>query len=92
MSNNYYSKTSNETDMRKFSNSVNAYIFPNHIEGVGVSYDRHFRTKPEIKKEISELKSLPLSQEEYNRRLKKLKEELEGRSQIHPSKNFKKYS
>lgn len=90
MSNDYHSEPSINVDMSKFSNYVKANLYPNRVEGVGVSYKRHFRTIAEIQKEIVELKNLPLSQEEYFRRLKKLKEELEERKQTHSPPMFKK--
>lgn len=83
MSNDYYSKPSKDVDMSKSSSYVRAKLYPHHVEGVGISYRRHFRTKEEIKHEIAKLKTLSLSQEEYNRRLKYLKEELESRNQSH---------
>lgn len=75
----YFTKDSNDDDINKFSSYVNAKFYPNHIEIVGISYVRHFKTIPELEKEIAELKTMPLSQEEYYKRLKPLEEQLKQR-------------
>lgn len=82
----YFTKLSDDDDINKMSSYVNAKFFPNHIEIVGVSYARHFKTVPELEKEIAELKKLPLSQEAYERKLKPLEEQLakRRRKQIKP--------
>lgn len=86
MSSDYFVENNDKTDMTKNSSYVQAYIFPSHIEGKGIAVARHFKTKAEIQKEIEELKNLPVSQEEYDRRLAKLMEELEKRKQVHSTK------
>lgn len=75
----YFVKDSDDDDINKMSSYVNAKFFPSHIEIVGVSYARHFKTVPELEKEIEELKKLPLSHEEYEKRLKPLEEQLAKR-------------
>ncbi len=75
----YFTKPSNDDDINKMSSYVDVKFFPNHIKVVGVSYDRHFKTVPEIEEKIAELKKLPLSHEEYLKRLKPLEEQLAKR-------------
>lgn len=89
MSEQYYSIDSNDTDMEKFSSYVDVTMYPNHIEGIGVSYARHFRTIPEIEKEIEQLKNMPLSQEEYEKRKKNLESELLSRKRPYTPRTFK---
>ena len=86
MSNHYFTLDSDKTDMRKYSKYVRVKAYSSHIEGVGVAYQRHWKTKDEIIAEIDNLKNLPLSQEEYNKRLQQLQEQLEQRKQIHKPK------
>ena len=49
---NYYTVESGSSDMKKSCSYVTAYIFPSHIQAVGVSYARHFKTIAELKREI----------------------------------------
>lgn len=88
MSSEYFVENNNKTDMTKNSSYVQAYIFNQHIQGKGIAVVRHFRTKAEIQKEIEELKNLPISQEEYDRRLVELMAELEKRKQIHSTRRI----
>ena len=89
MSNHYFTLDSNKTDMRKYSRYVKVTAYPSHIQGIGVGYQRHWKTIPELNAEIDNLKKLPLSQEEYNERLQQLQEQLEQRKQIHKPKKKK---
>lgn len=86
MSNHYFTLDSDKTDMRKYSKYVKVRAYSSHIEGVGVAYQRHWKTKDEIIAEIDNLQKLPLSQEEYNKRLQQLQEQLEQRKQVHKPK------
>lgn len=86
MSNHYFTLDSDKTDMKKYSKFVRVTAYPSHIEGVGVAYQRHWKTKDEIINEIDNLKNLPLSQEEYDSRLQELQEKLEQRKQVHKPK------
>ena len=89
MSNHYFTLDSNKTDMRKYSRYVKVTAYPSHIQGIGVGYQRHWKTIPELNDEIDNLKKLPLSQEEYDERLQQLQEQLEQRKQIHKPKTKK---
>jgi hypothetical protein len=89
MSNHYFTLDSNKTDMRKYSKYVKVRVYRSHIQGIGVGYQRHWKTIPELNDEIDNLKKLPLSQEEYNERLQQLQEQLEQRKQIHKPKTKK---
>ena len=83
MKNKYFSKPNKNLDL-KMSGNVKAFMFPSCIDVTGVTYSRHWKTKSEIQKEIEELKTLPLSNEEYERRLSELRNQLEKRKQKHP--------
>lgn len=85
----YYVKDSDETDMQMSSSYVEATIYPSHIEGVGVSYARHYKTIPELEKEIEELKNKPYSQEEYDKRLAELQCLLDLRRKPHKPRTMK---
>ena len=88
----YLSVESCNTDMKKCSH-VNTYIFPSHVEGVGVSYCRHFKTIPELEAEIAnlevKLKNGNISQNEYDDSLRELQEKISARRQIHRPKKSK---
>lgn len=83
----YLSIESCNTDMKKSSSYVNAYIFPSHVEAVGVSYCRHFKTIPELEADIAnlevKLKNGTISDEEYHRQMAELQCQLSSRRQIH---------
>lgn len=79
----YFSKASSNYDM-KMASSVKAFIFPSYIEATGVTYTNHKKTKGELMKEMEELKNLPLSVEEYEKRVSELQQHIEQRTQIHP--------
>lgn len=85
----YFTKSSNDDDINKFSSYVNAKFFPSHVEVVGVSYARHFKTIPELETEIEEIKKLPLSHEEYLKRLKSLEEQLAERKRPHKPRTLR---
>jgi len=89
MPNNYFSVNSEKTDMKKYSKYVKVRAYPSHIEGVGVSYQRHWKTIPEIIEEIENLKQVPLSTEEYDKKLQELEKQLKQRKQVHRSKKQK---
>lgn len=86
MLNNYFTLDSDKTDMKKHSKYVRVTAYPSHVEGIGVAYQRHWKTKEEIIAEINNLKKLPLSQEEYDKRLQQLQKQLQERKQIHKPK------
>lgn len=83
MANQYFSRDCKNVDMKSAS-YVKAYIFPSHIEATGVTYARHWKTKAELQKEIDKLKTLPISQEEYEIRFAELQNQLKQRKQRHP--------
>ena len=83
MKNKYFSKPNKNLDL-KMSGNVKAFMFPSCIDVTGVTYSRHWKTKAELLNEIEELKTLPLSNEEYERRLSELRNQLEKRKQKHP--------
>lgn len=88
MAEQYYSKDSSNTDMERFSSYVDVTIYQNHIEGVGVSYVRHFKTIPELEKELEELKKLPLSQDEYEKRKESLENKVLSRRRPYTSRTY----
>lgn len=83
MKNEYFSKSNKSLDL-KLSGNVKVFMFPSYIEVTGATYSRHWKTKGELQKEIEELKTLPLSNEEYERRLSQLRKQVEQRKQVHP--------
>lgn len=89
MSEHYFTIDSDKTDMKKYSKYVKVRSYSSHIEGVGVAYQRPWKTIPELNAEIDNLKNLHLSQEEYNRRLQELQAQIEKRRQVHKPKTKK---
>ena len=81
MKNSYFTRDSPNTNIKSSSRYVNVYIFPDYVQAVGVSYDRHWKTKAELEREIAELKSKPYSSEEYEMKLSELNQQLEERKQ-----------
>ena len=51
----YYTVESCSTDMKTSCAYVDVYIFPSHIQAVGVGYARHSKTVPELENEISKV-------------------------------------
>lgn len=86
MNDHYFTSDSDKTDMKKYSKYVRVTVYPSHIEGVGVGYQRHWKTIPELNAEIDNLKKLSLSQEEYDKRLQLLQKQIEERRQKHKLK------
>ena len=87
----YFTVESSSDNIRN-SAYVKAYIFPSHIQAVGVSYERHFRTVPELEKEISQVKESmkkPISNEEHlelEERLKRLERLLSDRRRTYKTR------
>ena len=81
MERSYFTRDSTNTDIKSSSRYVNVYISPSYVQAVGVSYDRHWKTKAEIEREIAELKNKPYSSEEYEAKLAELNHQLDERKQ-----------
>ena len=92
---NYYTVESGSTDMKKSCSYVNAYIFPSHIQAVGVSYARHFKTIAELKNEIEVTEKAmknPVLNEEYLElefKLQELQHQLADRKKDYKPRNRK---
>ena len=94
----YYTVESCSTDMKTSCSYVSAYIFPSHIQAVGVGYARHFKTIAELKNEIEvteKAMKMPVSNEEYlelEYKLEELQHQLEDRKKDYKPRKRKSKS